>query len=277
MSLFDITAVAELMRDLTHARLALAWLCALSLLVQSLEFWRLLPAQQDSGVWRWSIQRADVAHAPAWLRRAFDLLYQPAWFRLHLLLRMLAALSLPLLGIHLINSLFLMLGSVLILIRWRGAFNGGSDFMSLVVQSGLVLASLLQPLLGEDLAWQAGLWFITIQAVTSYFISGAVKLRYAGWRNGHALPFMLDGGVYGPLAGDSLFRKPVIAVCCSWAFIVWECAFPLALLHAPTVVLWCGIAALFHFLVFWHFGLNRFFWAWCASFPAIIHCAGRLG
>jgi hypothetical protein len=88
---------------------------------------------------------------------------------------------------------------------------------------------------------------------------------------------MLDGGVYGPLAGDSLFRKPVIAVCCSWAFIVWECAFPLALLHAPTVVLWCGIAALFHFLVFWHFGLNRFFWAWCASFPAIIHCAGRLG
>ena len=37
MSLFDITVVAELMRDLTQARLALAWLCALSLLVQSLQ------------------------------------------------------------------------------------------------------------------------------------------------------------------------------------------------------------------------------------------------
>jgi hypothetical protein len=40
----------------------------------------------------------------------------------------------------------------------------------------------------------------------------------------------------------------------------------------------CAVAALFHFLVFWFFGLNRFFWAWVASFPAIIWCAGqRLG
>jgi hypothetical protein len=30
---------------------------------------------------------------------------------------------------------------------------------------------------------------------------------------------------------------------------------------------------LFHFLVYWYFGLNRFFWAWLASFPAVIYCA----
>jgi hypothetical protein len=29
-------------------------------------------------------------------------------------------------------------------------------------------------------------------------------------------------------------------------------------------------------LVFWFFGLNRFFWAWVASFPAIVWCAGQV-
>jgi hypothetical protein len=35
------------------------------------------------------------------------------------------------------------------------------------------------------------------------------------------------------------------------------------------------VAAVFHLLVFRFFGLNRFVWAWCASFPAIIYCSGQ--
>jgi len=27
--------------------------------------------------------------------------------------------------------------------------------------------------------------------------------------------------------------------------------------------------------VFWFFGLNRFFWAWLATFPAILGCASQ--
>jgi hypothetical protein len=62
----------------------------------------------------------------------------------------------------------------------------------------------------------------------------------------------------------------------SWTFILWECAAPLALLDTRLAVVFCAIAALFHFLVFWFFGLNRFFWAWVASFPAILWCAGQI-
>jgi len=29
-------------------------------------------------------------------------------------------------------------------------------------------------------------------------------------------------------------------------------------------------------LVFWFFGLNRFFWAWLSSFPAVVYCAGTV-
>jgi hypothetical protein len=35
----------------------------------------------------------------------------------------------------------------------------------------------------------------------------------------------------------------------------------------------CASAVVFHFLVFWYFGLNRFFWSWLATFPAVIGCA----
>jgi hypothetical protein len=33
--------------------------------------------------------------------------------------------------------------------------------------------------------------------------------------------------------------------------------------------LFVGVALLFHFLVFWFFGLNRFFWAWAANLSSI--------
>jgi hypothetical protein len=35
----------------------------------------------------------------------------------------------------------------------------------------------------------------------------------------------------------------------------------------------CILASIFHFLVFWYFGLNRFFWAWVTCFPAVIYCS----
>ena len=38
----------------------------------------------------------------------------------------------------------------------------------------------------------------------------------------------------------------------------------------------CAVALVFHLLVFRFFGLNRFVWAWVATFPAILYCAERL-
>ena len=66
---------------------ALECLCAISLLIQTLEFLRLRTATSSEGVWSWQVQRADVAHAPDWLRKVFDLLYRDRLYHLHLLLR----------------------------------------------------------------------------------------------------------------------------------------------------------------------------------------------
>ena len=73
---------------------ALECLCAISLLIQTLEFLRMRAATSSEGVWSWQVQRADVAHAPDWLRKAFDVLYRDRIHHLHLLLRAGAAASL---------------------------------------------------------------------------------------------------------------------------------------------------------------------------------------
>ncbi len=262
------------MNSLYLAVRALECLLGISLLIQTLEFLRLQAVQAPGGLWAWAVQRGDVAHASAPIRWLLDTLYRPDLHRAHLLVRLAAAASL-LWGSSLASALLLFASTLLVLIRWRGAFNGGSDFMSIAVLTGLLAAHLATPWIGAVLAWKAGLWYITIHAITSYFISGAVKLVTREWRNGSALVYFLDGGLYGPLASNSRFRRPAVARACAWAFIVWECLFPFALAGPRIAAVFCVVAACFHYLVFRYFGLNRFFWAWLASFPAIIYCASQ--
>lgn len=253
---------------------ALEILLAWSVGLQTLEYLRMGEAASERGLWAWSVQRRDVPQA--WIRRLLDVLFAPRVHQAHLWLRLLALVALAVWGANLPLVAFLFVGHVLISIRWRGAFNGGSDFMTLVVLTGLLIAQVAAVFVNPVLAWQAGLWYITIQSVTSYFMSGCVKTLRPEWRSGAAMTIFLNAAIYGPLSPHHWLRKPWLAWLGSWAFIVWEACFPLALLHPVLAIGFCSVAAVFHFLVFWFFGLNRFFWAWMASFPAIIWCSGQL-
>lgn len=219
---------------------ALCWLTAISVLIQSAEYLR-LPAAADDG--RPSQHSGLLAPWP-WAIQRDDLIGS----------------SRP------VRALFDRL------------YRPQVHRMQLFVHA-LCAASL--PLIGPTpvaaLVLLASQVLISIQALSSYFLSGTVKLLHAGWRDGRALPTLLDGGIHGPLAANSLLRRQPIAIICSWAFILWEAAFPLAMIDPRVTTLWCAIGVAFHSLVFWYFGLNRFFWAWCASFPALIGCAGLIG
>jgi len=257
---------------------ALEILFACSALVQTIEYLHMGHAMNGSGLWVWRIQRADIPGAA--LRQLFDALFAQPVFKTLLWARLLALLSLALQGSGLMNVAFLFITHVVVLIRWRGAFNGGSDFMTLVVLTGLLLAQLILNVTEAssahtDLAWRACFWYIAIQSITSYFVSGSVKLLRPEWRNGQALTIFLNAAIHGPLPEKHWLRQRWLARLASWGFILWECAAPLVLLEQRWAVLFCLMAALFHFLVFWYFGLNRFFWAWVASFPAIVWCAGQ--
>lgn len=262
--------------SLAEAVQALLWLTALSVLIQSVELLRLHASPAPLAPWVWAIQRDDLNGASRPVGALFDWLYRPVIHRTQLVLHAVAAASLPVAGPTIGAAAFLVVSQVLIAIRFRGAFNGGSDFMTLAVLMGIAVGTIATPWVGESLAWRAAIWLISIQALSSYFLSGTVKLRYAGWRDGRALPALLDGGIHGPLAADSVLRVRPVAIMASWAFILWEAAFPLAMIDPRVTTLWCAIGAVFHFLVWWYFGLNRFFWAWLATFPALMGCAAMI-
>ena len=251
-------------------------LCGISLIIQTLEFLRLREPLSASGVWSFAIGRDDLAHASGLTRRFFALLSQDDVWLAHLLLRLLACGVLVVFGASLPLVAFLFIGTIAILIRWRGAFNGGSDFMTIVVLSGLLIATLFSWFGDEAFGLRAGLIYVAIHSASSYFISGGVKLANADWRSGKALPLFLDGGVYGPLSPTSLYWRKPVAIACSWSFIVWECLAPLVFLDVAFAMFYCAVASVFHVLVFWHFGLNRFVFAWVATFPALIYVAGQL-
>ena len=244
--------------------LLLGW----SLLLQTLEYLKLVRMDR---VGDWEIQRQEIPNQP--VRWLLDRLFEARIYKGLLWMR--CVLSVVLMAGHaeLGISLTLFALAVLLLLRWRGAFNGGSDFMTLVGLTGLLLAHGLGTFTETAEAWRIAFWYVTLQSLGSYFVSGWIKLMRPEWRSGLALTVFLDQAVHGPLPDKSLFRSPMVARICSWSFILWEGLFPLALWSLPVAAVFCAVAAVFHFLVHWFFGLNRFFWAWLSTFPAILYCA----
>jgi hypothetical protein len=263
----EATAALHLGVFVRAFELLLGW----SLLLQTLEQWRIQGLDRVSD---WSVQRQEIPAQPPGLRALTDALFTRPGPYLGLLgLRgalalLLMAGLLPSAGVVALFAI-----AMLLLLRWRGAFNGGSDFMTLVGLTGLLIAHAVGAWAGMAAGWRAGLWYVALHAITSYFISGWVKFLRPEWRSGEALPLFLDTGVYGPLAPDSVFRRPAVARLASWSFTLWEGCAPLMLLDLRIAALFCTVAAVFHFLVFWFFGLNRFFWAWVVTFPALMYAA----
>lgn len=170
----------------------------------------------------------------------------------------------PLIGLAVIN--------LVMLHRFQGPYNGGSDRMTVLVLWGLLAAHLV-----PDGSWQeVCLGYIALQLTLSYFMSGRVKLLNPDWRNGQALSDVFAFSAY-PVS-TSLRRlsdrKPLM-VAASWLVIGFEVAFPLALLHPTLLTLALGIAALFHLANACLFGLNRFLWIWLSAYPSVMWLQDR--
>jgi hypothetical protein len=256
--------------SLLVATRALEILYGVSLLVQTLEYLALLPLSAGRSIWDWSVQRSDILHTHAIAVKLFDSLLSPRGYKSLLLCRLALGIWLMIFGLNLGVAWILWLSNLLMLIRWRGAFNGGSDFMTLVVSTAMAVGQTCGIFWGNELAQMVTLWYVCIHSISSYFLSGWVKLLSSTWRRGICLPIFLNTGVFGPLPAKSAFNHPLVKIICSWAFILWEASMPLALLSPWIAWIFCAVALLFHFLVFWFFGLNRFFWAWAATLPAVL-------
>lgn len=249
---------------------ALLWterLTALALVLQSLELLQLRRAFADDGVWRWSILRDEQAGLLLPLRWVLALLLPYRAF-VGLLVARIVLAALFSLG-HGLLALPLLLSQLLVCARFRGTFNGGSDYMTVVLLLGTSVAALPG-------AARVGLGYICVQLVMSYFIAGITKLRQPAWRSGSALATFLRSPRYAAPAWVGSAATPGLALVASWSVMVFEVGFPWALTGLTTA--WCAalLGVGFHLANAVVFGLNRFLFAWTAAYPALLYFAAAL-
>lgn len=196
----------------------------------------------------------------------------------NLLLAVRAALSIWLLvapsgvNAHLSAALLagLLVSSAWLVIRSRGPVCGGSDSMFFQVQLGLFLAALgfLHPTMPT-----LGLGWIAAQSVLSYFLAGVGKLRNSAWRDGAALQRLFaSNGSYVLWPGiRRLAGAKCLCALLGWGIVLFELTFP-AVLLVPLEgrYVFLGLALAFHVANAVVLGLNRFLWAWAATYPALL-------
>lgn len=248
-------------------------LLAVSTLLQSIEMLRLRESWSDQGPWRWSLLREDFKNWIFPLPFLMDVLMPARSFRILLWLRT-AASALFLWFPWPSLAIFLMLTTLLIAWRWRGSFNGGSDSMTVLTSAALSVA-LLFPSQKMILAC---LWFLAIQLTLSYCLAGFAKARQKNWWNGKAMSELLRSTRYATASAwlAKLAGNPFACRALSWIIIGFETLFPLAFLNAETAVAFLKIGVAFHLANVFLLGLNRFFWAWIATYPALLYCVAVL-
>lgn len=125
----------------------------------------------------------------------------------------------------------------------------------------------------------AALWFLALQAALAYGTAGVAKAVAPGWRNGSHLAGIMGTRMYGHAGLAAALRaRPVLARALGFGTLAWECAFPLVLvLPTPAVVAFLASGIAFHVANAVFMGLNTFFWAFIATYPAILYCAGTRG
>lgn len=226
--------------------------------IQSIELQCLRKYWSDHGIWRWVDLRDDL--------QGFGLVLAANGFLVLNGLRFilgLVVIALPSAGL----AVALLVLHVLTLMRWRGSFNGGSDYMNLMlllgVSAGLVFAHI--PAVG----WFC-LWYMTLQLVLSYYRAGFVKVKNCQWRSGEALGAFLGSPRYqqGSLS-LALLSHPKVLKLAAWMVMIFELSFPLSLLGPNWALTYMTAGFFFHLINSYWFGLNRFFFAWVAAYPAL--------
>jgi hypothetical protein len=248
---------------------ALIWtenLLAIALLVQSTELLRISSYPSFQSIWSLENLKADFYPIFIFPKPLIHFLFSISGFRLILMGIFTLAVGSFFYSPFMVYF-FIGILHILVNMRFRGNFNGGSDTMTFVIISGLCIANFSD----SENVKKIGLIYIGIHGLYSYFKAGLAKVRHADWRTGKAISQFLHYGVLNP---KSRFIKTIennapLHFFLSWATLCFELGI-IILLFAPRFTLFYALlAAAFHLAVFFMFGLNRFFWIWLAAWPGI--------
>lgn len=242
-------------------------LLCFSMALQAIEIFALSRKKSFQKIWSYENLYLDLKRGlplPEFLRKA---VFSITGLRAISLIQLSLCMIGPFYPTFLIFML-LLLTHLIICIRFRGTFNGGSDMMTFVILTGILISYGSS----DERYQKLGLIYITIHTLYSYFKAGLVKVRYKEWRNGHAVPAFLERSLFLDMKtlAQALRFRPQVSRVLGLGVIGFELS-SLALPLFPSLsFLYFALAASFHFLNFLCFGLNRFFWIWLTAWPAVL-------
>lgn len=149
----------------------------------------------------------------------------------------------------------------------------GSDGSDQVAFLSTVVAAMARLPFVDERDKQLLVWFLGFQSILSYFVAGVAKVVSPAWRDGSALTGILRTRTYGERHLYNFFNaRPRLNTFVSRSVAVLETVTPL-LLMLPDRHRRLGIASLggFHLANARVMGLNRFFWAFAGTHPAVDH------
>jgi hypothetical protein len=216
----------------------------------------------------WNSVRARglMARTPAGRIRSFG----PRTVSALCLFKMLGALGLAsagLTGTPLLPWTALVAATSLSLVVRAPELVSAADHIANIIVVALVLGGL-----GSLDAMTMALGFIALHVCIAYLTAGVAKLRHPLWRNGKYVVGMVSTREFGnQWIARTLLRNPAGALISAWLVMTLEILFP-ALLFLPTDLAIAGVIAMtcFHAAVAAMMGFNLFFFAFPATYPAVL-------
>lgn len=240
-------------------------LISFAVVLQGLEMLLIHHAWSKNGAWDWEVLKRE--YSPKMQKYLSGFLDEKHFLILMCVQVFLAAINM--FAAHYLLSGALLFTTVLTAMRFRGTFNGGSDYMTTLVLLAVFIGGFFAD---NSLGQLACFAYIGIQTILSYFIAGLIKLKEKSWRDGRAIKeFLLHSNYPVDSNTKALIKKPIFAHMASIIILIFECSFPLALMDKRICLIYLCIGFLFHLENFFVLGLNRFVFAWLAAYPALYY------
>jgi hypothetical protein len=250
-----------------------ARLLAFTMFLQGLELFFLTRKKDFFEIWSFNNLKGELENGLPLPNSLIAFLFSEVMFKSLIVLQIIAAVV-GLIYLDAFSFGILFLTHLLICIRFRGTFNGGSDMMTFVVLTGVLIT-----LNSSHTATQKlGLIYITIHTIYSYFKAGIAKIVHADWRRGQALGPLLERSLFVEirLISKRLSAKAHLYFILCWCVLIFELmALGLPFFSQFTLYYFLS-AALFHFVIYYSLGLNRFFWIWMSAWPAVFYSISLL-
>ena len=151
-----------------------------------------------------------------------------------------------------------------------GTFNGGSDYMNFLIIAALTCYAFS----ANEMLQKICIFYIGVQAALSYAVAGVSKILKPDWRNGKNLYKIINKSHY--LIPETIRKKPIrkfnFYTLLSWLVMLTEIGLVLGFFNLKIGVILIVCFLIFHLINVLTLGLNRFFFAWLASYPSLLFC-----